>query len=169
MKISSKKKRFEGREEYEFFYCLGFRFFATTLRGHHMGHKRVMSAARDYLDVESIEDEFDRAASQFLVDVANMSRDGTTLEQLFDKWCDTASWEPGGSGSSVSNDLPDPLPIACTRDSVSIEELRRLAWDFATWAQDPPTVLSAVEQLYLARLLANAANQIDDKDEEKNR
>jgi len=41
------------------------------------------------------------------------------------------------------------------------EELRRLAWDLLTWAQDSPLQLDAVEQTRIAEMLTLAAERID--------
>jgi hypothetical protein len=42
------------------------------------------------------------------------------------------------------------------------QELRRLAWDFAEWAEDPPLQLDADDQRKVARWLNDAANTIDE-------
>jgi hypothetical protein len=89
------KRRFSEEEEAYFFFLLGYRFFATTLRGNVMGHRRVMSAARDYLHFESLEG-LDREASEFLVDVANAGRTGyLSFDEIFQKWAVAANWRPG--------------------------------------------------------------------------
>jgi len=41
------------------------------------------------------------------------------------------------------------------------ESLRRLAWDFAEWSQDPPLRLTGQEQKEIAIILNDAANMID--------
>lgn len=90
------KRRFSEQEEAQFFFLLGYRFYATTLRGSVMGHRRAMSAARDYLHIENL-DGLDREASEFLVDVANSGRAGyLSFEEVFQKWAVAANWRPGG-------------------------------------------------------------------------
>jgi hypothetical protein len=100
MSDETQKKRLSAEEEASFFWHLGFRFYATILRGHLMGHKRPFSAARDYLHVEALEGA-DREASEFLVDVAHMVSQGReealSLEELHQKWGLVATWHPGDS------------------------------------------------------------------------
>jgi hypothetical protein len=89
------KRRFSEDEEVRFFFLLGYRFFATTLRGNVMGHRRAMSAARDYLHVDAL-DGLDREAAEFLVDVANSGRGVGYLsfDEIFQKWAVAANWRP---------------------------------------------------------------------------
>lgn len=87
-------------DEVMFFHWLGFRFYSTVLKGHMLGHKRPMSAARDYLHFKSLEG-MDREASEFLVDVANMGRrGGLSMQELYDKWELAATWHPSGRRSA---------------------------------------------------------------------
>lgn len=89
------KRQFSEDEEVRFFFLLGYRFFATTLRGNVMGHRRPMSAARDYLHVDAL-DGLDREASEFLVDVVNIGRGVGYLsfDEVFQKWAIAANWRP---------------------------------------------------------------------------
>ena len=88
------KRRFSNEEEARFFLLLGYRFYATTLRGKVMGHRRPMSAARDYLHIDNLEG-LDKEASEFLVDVANAGRTGyLSFDEVFQKWAIAAKWRP---------------------------------------------------------------------------
>lgn len=90
----SEKPKLTGEEEALFFWHLGYRLFSSVLRGYVAGHKRPLSAARDYLHFTSL-DGIDREASEFLVDVAKMGRVGSlSLEELHDKWKSFANWRP---------------------------------------------------------------------------
>jgi len=91
------KRRFTAEEEALFFFWLGQRLFSTALRGYVLGHKRPLSAARDYLRVQSVPEEgMQRDACEFLVDVAKIGREGELdLEGLFEKWSTAAEWHPG--------------------------------------------------------------------------
>ena len=90
-----KKKKLNPEEKALFFYWLGYRLFTTTLRDHYLGHKRPLSTARDYLRVESVDEGVERDACEFLVDVAKTgSVGGTSLEELFEKWSESAQWRP---------------------------------------------------------------------------
>ena len=89
------KKKLNTEEEALFFYWLGYRLFTTVLRGHMMDHRRPLSAARDYLRVQSVDEGVERDACEFLVDVAKIGRrDGLSLEELFEKWSESAQWRP---------------------------------------------------------------------------
>lgn len=88
------KKKLTEEEQNLFFLMLGYRLFSTVLRGHVMGLKRPLSAAKDYLRLGSLEG-MDHEASEFLVDVAKMGRvGGMSLEELFQKWSGAAIWHP---------------------------------------------------------------------------
>lgn len=90
-----KEKKLTSEEEALFFYWLGYRLFTTALRGYYMDHKQPLSAARDYLRVESVDEGVERDACEFLVDVAKMGRRGSlSLEELFEKWSESARWRP---------------------------------------------------------------------------
>lgn len=52
-------------------------------------------------------------------------------------------------------------------EAFQVENLRKLAWDFAEWSSAPPLVLSAEDQIRVAMILNNAANTIDRLKEEK--
>lgn len=101
-----KKKPFSDEEESLFFWWLGARFYSMVLKGHLLGHRRPLSAARDYLHVESLEG-LDREASEFLVDVANMGRNGFSMEELHRKWALAATWHPGGERSAQLQVMAD--------------------------------------------------------------
>lgn len=98
-----KKQPFDASEEALFFHWLGYRLFSTVLRGHLLGHKRPLSAARDYLRVGQLKG-LDREASEFLVDVANIGRQ-RSLEETFEKWCDAASWSPSDKNGPIDLEL----------------------------------------------------------------
>ena len=102
------KKPYTAEEEAMFFYWLGNRLFTTVLRGYPAGLKKPLSAARDYLRVQSVEEGVERDACQFLVDVASMGRPGSlSLRELFRKWSDLATWHPMGPQPSWSKMLAD--------------------------------------------------------------
>lgn len=88
-----KLKRYVGEAEALFFYWLGYRLFTTVLRGRQIGHSRPLSAARDYLRLESVPEGIERDAAEFLVDVAKIGRTNS-LEAVFERWCDVARWDP---------------------------------------------------------------------------
>jgi len=93
-RAGTRRRRFSEEEERLFFFFLGYRFYATTLRGSLMGHRRPMSAARDYLDFESL-NGLDREASEFLVDIARIGQHGyLSFEEVVQKWVAAANWRP---------------------------------------------------------------------------
>ena len=107
-----KKKKLNPEQEALFFYWLGYRLFTTALRGHVMGHRRPLSAARDYLRVQSVDEGIERDACEFLVDIAKMvgqgPRDKLSLEELFEKWSESAQWRPELNRQNANEAPPAP-------------------------------------------------------------
>lgn len=90
-----KKRKYTPEEQNEFFGWLGYRLFSTVIRGHLLIHRRPLSAARDYLRLESVKEGVERDACEFLRDVAGVGRlGGLTLKEIFEKWSEAAWWQP---------------------------------------------------------------------------
>lgn len=69
----SKKPPLKPEQQQLFFFWLGYRLFASTLRGRMLGHKRPLSTIRDYLDPRGLEGA-DAEAAEFLIDLSRLGR-----------------------------------------------------------------------------------------------
>lgn len=98
-----KKEPLPTEQEDAFFYWLGVRLFTTVLRGiGSMGHRRPLSAARDYLRSKSVPEGVERDACEFLIDVTKMGR-GNRLRphDMVERWGHYIGWMPTPDGRHV--------------------------------------------------------------------